>query len=56
VLRSISQLDNFISQTGVFRAANRKQASSSLFTKKHKIWNKPFQGQTHQLGAAAFTR
>ncbi|HEY6542730.1 MAG TPA: hypothetical protein VIZ18_17430 [Ktedonobacteraceae bacterium] len=40
LLRSISQPDKFISHIGVFRAGNCKPASSSLFTKKHNIWNK----------------
>jgi len=40
LLCSLSQPDKFIRQIGVFRAGNRKQAYSSIFNKKHKIWNK----------------
>ena len=43
LLRSISPPEHFISQIGVFRAGNCKQASSSIFKKKHNIWNKAFQ-------------
>jgi hypothetical protein len=42
LLRSINQPDKSISQIGVFRAGNGKQASSSLCNKKHSIWNKAF--------------